>query len=417
MLTIDAQHIQIPEDRQRKEFPTEAQAELVDSIQTLGLIQPIVLREGSTLAAGERRLRACKVLIHNGIQIKHGKNVCPTGHIPYIDFGSLSATDAAEVELHENIKRLDITWQERARAYEKLRDLRAQTSAIPPTISELAKETHSSSERTGTMLMLARHLDDPEVAKAATPTEAAKIVKKKAESAQRLREAFVNPTSQINSQHTISNEDARTFLRSLPAASFDVILTDPPYGVGADGFGEQSSGHEYDDSYATWLNLMPAVLSEGFRVTKSNAHAYIFCDPRRYEDIIAMARRAGWNPWHVPLIWNKRNGTLPEPEYGPRRTYEMIVYLRKGNRKVLQVLPDVLEYSPVVTKIHPAQKPIELYLDLLSRSAEPGQTVLDPFLGSGTLFPAANLRKLIATGCENNMSNFVLARSRMEGTV
>jgi DNA modification methylase len=91
----------------------------------------------------------------------------------------------------------------------------------------------------------------------------------------------------------------------------------------------------------------------------------------------------------------------------------MIVYLRKGKRKVLQVASDVLRCSAVQNKKHPAEKPVDLYCDLLARSAEVGDFILDPCCGSGPIFVAANRRKLIATGCEANASAHAVAEKRV----
>ena len=92
----------------------------------------------------------------------------------------------------------------------------------------------------------------------------------------------------------------------------------------------------------------------------------------------------------------------------------MILFASKGNRKVLKVGPDVVTCPMVSERDHGAQKPVPLYVELLSRSCYPGQTVLDMFSGSGTIFPAANKLKLIATGMEAVQEYFELGLSRME---
>lgn len=416
--TIDASRVTIPEDRQRTEFPEQAHKELKDSIKTNGLLHPVILREGSVLAAGERRFRAMVELIAEGAVIRHGTVECPVGHIPFIDFGQLSELEAATVEFEENFRRLDPSWQDRARAMQKLEALCA-ANGKSTTRAALGEQANISGTTADRMLLAAKHLDDPEVAAAPTLKDAVKVIEKKAATTDRLKSLFTisnKPDGTAESIHTLLNGDSRELLGTLPAGSFDLILCDPPYGVGAQAFGEQSSGHNYDDSYESWQQLMPVLLSQTFRVAKADAHAYFFCDPRRYEELTMIARRVGWTPWHVPLIWDKSNGTLPEPDYGPRRTYEMIIFLRKGKRKILQVMPDVLRYSAVQNKMHAAQKPLELLCDLMSRSILPGQTVLDPCAGSGSIFPAANMRKVIATGIEQVMINYLMAKERMNGT-
>jgi len=61
---------------------------------------------------------------------------------------------------------------------------------------------------------------------------------------------------------------------------------------------------------------------------------------------------------------------------------------------------------------HAAEKPVDLYEDLLLRSAKPGNRVLDPCCGAGPIFPAANRLSLYATGIEldPNLGNISLSR-------
>jgi DNA modification methylase len=63
---------------------------------------------------------------------------------------------------------------------------------------------------------------------------------------------------------------------------------------------------------------------------------------------------------------------------------------------------------------HPAQKPVALYTDLLRRSCNPGDRVLDPFAGTGTIFPAAHSLKIFATGVEKNQSAYGIAVRRLK---
>lgn len=116
------------------------------------------------------------------------------------------------------------------------------------------------------------------------------------------------------------------------------------------------------------------------------------------------------------MIWSKKNGMLPKPDFGPRLTYEAILFASKGSRKVLKVgAPDVIEFTTEGKNEHGAQKPVALYAELIARSCYPGDTVLDCFAGSGTIFPAANSTRTIATGIEISKTYHDLAQSRMLG--
>jgi DNA modification methylase len=121
---------------------------------------------------------------------------------------------------------------------------------------------------------------------------------------------------------------------------------------------------------------------------------------------------ANWTVFPTPLIWDKANGMLPFPEHGPRRTYEAILYAWRGDRKTLCIKSDVIRVSPVHDLKVGAQKPVALYLDLLSRSARPGDSVLDCFGGSGPILVAANRMRLAATYIERNEDAYNIALSR-----
>jgi DNA modification methylase len=123
----------------------------------------------------------------------------------------------------------------------------------------------------------------------------------------------------------------------------------------------------------------------------------------------------GWEPWPQPLIWNKLNGMLPRPDHGPRKTYEAILMFLKGTPRFHKTgAPDVLTIPQRESLNHGAQKPVDLYVELLARSALPGSRILDPFVGSGTVFPAATRTKCVAVGFEINTEYYNLALSRME---
>jgi site-specific DNA-methyltransferase (adenine-specific) len=78
----------------------------------------------------------------------------------------------------------------------------------------------------------------------------------------------------------------------------------------------------------------------------------------------------------------------------------MLLYAIKGNRPVLKLSPDVVTYASDQNEGWAAQKPVALYQDLLTRSCRAGDLVLDPFCGSGTIFPAAHGLKIKAMGVE-----------------
>ncbi len=416
----------ILENRQRRDFDPEALIDLSNSISSLGLLHPIVVREtpeGPVLVAGERRLRALEAIWAVGDSVRHNGQNFPPNHVPYVTLGELDEISAEEAELDENLKRVDLSWQERSAALDRLHRLRVkqaelvgQTHQIADTLKEIETTDYQKDRQA---LLIAQHLDNPLVASAKNEKEAFKILKREELRAKNTALAETVGATYNSSVHQLHNTDCVKWLAECPDNTFDVILTDPPYGMNAQDFGDgggkmTNSVHHYDDSPEAWRELMKAVCPEFYRVAAFQAHAYIFCDFDRFHELKSIMEAAGWYVFRTPLIVHKLgSGRVPLPEHGPRRQYELILYAIKGQRPVTGIFPDVIPCRLEENHSHGANKPVELYVDLLKRSALPGDKVLDAFAGSGTIFPAAHRCKLYATGLEVNPEYYGIAVNRL----
>lgn len=434
MRVIPLQSLAVPEKRQRQHYDPEALSNLCDDIAENGLHHAPVVRDlpdGSImLVAGERRRRAIEGLAEAGIAIRYDGRDIPLDHLPVVTVGEVSAVGAFKIEYGENFIREDLTWQEAAVVLAELNTiLKAEAEAegrkhFYVDTAEVAADrklrgtTLQTTAQTAVRnaVVLAQHLNDPAVAKAKTATEAVKIVEKKVREDHYRQLAERLGASQTTYRHKLVQGHALLKLREMPVGQFDCIVADPPYGIEAHKFGEQSDGRAFDDSYEGWLALMQGLAPELLRVAKSEAHAYIFCDIRNFNELRAIFLQADWYVWETPLIWYKSDlsGTLPRPEHAPRRVYESILYAIRGDKRVTNVYSDVLAYPTTSgQKLHPDQKPVSIYVDLLRRSCRPGSVVLDPCCGSGTIFPAANQLQLTATGIENEPVAFAIASTRL----
>lgn len=431
MRLIKITDIIIPPSRQRREFEPEALSSLGEDIVENGLYNAIKIEDtpnGPQLLQGERRLRAITSLYEFGVQFKYDNKLVPLDFIPTTSDGVLTPLERRERELHENLLRENLTWQEEQLALaelHKLREEQASVSGARQTLSATANEVRGLIERaanssTGVAevrraLTIAAHISDPEVMRAASPAEAEKVIRRKVTEEKNTKLAELMGSVAKTARHTLLQGNCNEVMQGLEAQSFDVILSDPPYGVGAEQFGDQSDlTHKYDDSPATWRPLLQSSITQWTRLAKVQSHAYIFCDIRRWAELAAMFAASQWDVWPVPLIWSKSNGILPRPEHGPRRTYESILYAIRGDRKISLVRPDVIAMPADIKKIHAAQKPVALYADLLARSTKPGDRVLDSYCGSGTIFPAANRTHLYATGIEEHPAMYAAAFQRTE---
>jgi DNA modification methylase/ParB-like chromosome segregation protein Spo0J len=442
--------IQISPDRQRQEFEAQALEELKSSIEDRGLMHAPVVRDtpaGPVLVAGERRLRAISDLFALGSSFLYN-GVRYTETIPTVSLGELSPLDAEEAELDENLKRKDLTWQELANAHARLHKLRVEqvnakammdakpgepvTPAVPHTIADTAKEVMGSSEGWNQdvirkEVIVSKHLDKPEVAKAKTLDEAWKILKRSEKAEEnRMLAAKVGATFTAEA-HRLFKGHCLKVMQDLfeKDERFDVILTDPPYGMGADTFGDGGKdlpSHQYNDSHEAWQELMggneayPTGWAKwSYAITKSEAHAYVFCDIDRFHELKEYMEKAGWYVFRTPLIdYKTDSGRVPLPDRGPRRQWEMILYAIKGNKPVTHIYPDVIPCQADPNMTHGAQKPVALYANLLKRSVKPGDLVLDTFAGSGTIFPAAHSLQCTATGIEQEAEYYGMCLSRLK---
>lgn len=433
MHSLPLSAIIISPNRQRQEFEPEALVDLANSIAERGLMHAPVMREtpnGLVLVAGERRLRAIGDLHAMGVEIRYnGLSIAP-GETPYITLGELTELEAEEAELDENLRRKDLTWQEQAAAISRLHDLRTRQAAakgeahsLTKTINELAEGRQSRPDyvETRNKLIVAKHLDNPEVAKSKTVSDAIKVIRRQEETQRNVELSERVGATFDRGVHQLYNQDCREWLASQPAHIYDVILTDPPYGMGADSFGDGggkmgNNEHHYEDSHAQFRQLLEPLAAEWFRVAKTQAHAYVFCDIDRFHELKGFMEAAGWYVFRTPLtVYKLDSGRVPLPEQGPRRVSEWCLYAIKGWKPVTAIFPDVIPCKLEENLGHGANKPVELFVNLLRRSCSPGDSVLDCFAGTGTIFPAAHSLKVRATGIELNPAYYGIAVQRLEG--
>jgi len=421
-MLVSISRIAVPEGRFREKFDRKALDLLKASIASVGQLSTVVVEavgDGNyNLRAGHRRLMVITELHAEGVALRVGDDHLPKGAIAAHDYSELSPLQRLEIEVEENIAREDFTWQERTKAVAALHRLRSAQhpdQTLTATASEVLGKPAAGDQVTqvSDALLVEQHLGDPEVAGAKSQREAVKVIRKKKEAEHRAMLAVTVDTS--SSPHTMLKGDSFELIKSLPAGAFDVIVTDPPYGVDADSFGTMSStGHAYEDSPELWKRFVSEMPDEFTRITKPQAHAYIFCDQRNFKELALQMLLAGWTVFPTMLFWYKGNsGMLPFPDFGPRRCYETILYAYKGGRRTLRVAQDVIAVSPVRDLKHGAQKPVAVYTNLLQRSARPGDSIVDPFGGTGPILVAANCLKLVATYIERGEIAFDIAKGRV----
>jgi site-specific DNA-methyltransferase (adenine-specific) len=206
------------------------------------------------------------------------------------------------------------------------------------------------------------------------------------------RRAFV-PVRDRRELVRLLQADARRWLRSLPAESVDLIVTDPPYQFGGRRLFKRWFD-EIDDQ--EWLDIV----AELYRVLRADAHLYLFCNARTKPIFDEAAAKAGFRV-KTPLIWDKQSIGLGR---GWRSQYEFICLYEKGHRALRDnTQPNVLAARRVAGG-YPTEKPVTVLETIIRQASSEGELVLDPFCGSGNVGKAARQQGRRALLCDIDAS-------------
>ncbi|HEY0192310.1 MAG TPA: site-specific DNA-methyltransferase [Kofleriaceae bacterium] len=196
----------------------------------------------------------------------------------------------------------------------------------------------------------------------------------------------------VSTKFHLAQGDAVAWLRALPSESIDLVVTDPPYeslekhrAIGTTTRLKHSKSSSND-----WFSIFPndrfpELFAEVHRVLRRNTHFYLFCDPETMFVAKPLAEQAGFKFWK-PLIWDKCKIGMG---YHYRARYECILFFEKGKLKLNDLgIADILK-APRISGGYPAEKPSAVSETLIQQSTVPGQLVIDPFMGSGSVGVAA----------------------------
>lgn len=430
--------------RQRKKIESQPLADLVESIKQRGILhaptyQRIDGENGDVwkLIVGERRTKAMMKLHEANIPFRYNGEFVPHNTLPIVTLhDNLSRADLKQIEYDENKIREALPWQDEVEALADIHRLRQEEADAagrkPQTMKETAEQliaegvvenvsVKSVSDRISRATAIAENLHNPTIQKARNETEAYNLLLK-------AEEEKINATlarRRIAAHSTlpdivIRQGDALTILPALESGIADLILTDPPFGIGADtgGFRQRTvHHHNYEDTPENARALAQAIILDGFRIAKPMANLFIFCDIDLFHTLKEMAGRVGWVPFRTPIIWRKSmsEGMAPWQGKGFRRTYEMLFWATKGQRGLISSPVDVLDEARVSRseRTHAAEKPVELLKQLIEASTLPGDFVLDPCCGSGSTLVAAKLAKRTGLGIELDQTFYNTAMSNL----
>jgi site-specific DNA-methyltransferase (adenine-specific) len=190
---------------------------------------------------------------------------------------------------------------------------------------------------------------------------------------------------------TLYHGDALDVLPDLAAGTVKAVVTDPPYVIGAvsaGNIGSKAGGWADMMNSALWFTAWYGMCN---RLLKHTGALWTFCNWRSIPVVMRAAISAGM-PVTSLAVWDKE-WIGPGGSQGLRPSYEMIALLAKPGFTVPdRGVPDVIRHKVGSYKPngHPAEKPEGLVRRILRiHGLQPGDLVLDPFLGCGTTALAA----------------------------
>jgi site-specific DNA-methyltransferase (adenine-specific) len=201
--------------------------------------------------------------------------------------------------------------------------------------------------------------------------------------------------------------------------SVDLCITDPPYKLTSGGCKgglkiefNQVSEKEKQSGVMFQIPEFKDWFPQVYRVLKDGGHFYCMCNDKHLENVLKVGRESGFKELNV-LVWDKGMHT-PLGYY--MKNIEFIVLFRKGYAKKINNMGSkaLISIRGVFgNKVHPSEKPTELFEHLILNSSQENEIVLDPFLGCGTTAISSLNTKRKYIGFELDNTYYNLASERI----
>ena len=185
----------------------------------------------------------------------------------------------------------------------------------------------------------------------------------------------------ITDKIELTNEDNIELMKRYPDNYFDLAIVDPPYGIERFKNGIGKNDRHKVKSTAIFNNNPPTdvYFNELFRVSKNQ--------------IVWGANNFIMPPSEYFLVWNKKQtvDNFASAEYA---------WVSMGLKTPAKIFDYGIHKHNHTDKIHPTQKPIDLYKFILDKYAKEGDKILDTHLGSMSIAIACHDYGFELTGCE-----------------
>jgi DNA modification methylase len=204
--------------------------------------------------------------------------------------------------------------------------------------------------------------------------------------------------------NTILHADCIKALPMLHDETVNFILTDPPY---ITQYQSRDGRRVVNDDNDAWLK--PA-FAEMYRVLAPDSFGVSFYGWPQADKFLQAYRAAGFRVvGHLSFPKSYASSTR-----FLKYSHESAYLLAKGNpREPENPISDVIDWKYTGNKLHPTQKPLAALMPLVDAFSRPGDTVLDPFAGSGSSLLAGKMLGRNYIGIELDAKYHAIARRRL----
>jgi DNA modification methylase len=224
----------------------------------------------------------------------------------------------------------------------------------------------------------------------------------------------------------------------------DLTFLDPPFNQNKD-----YAHHDDNLSPEEYWGMMKDVCQRTLEITSNGGAIYFMQREKNTEEVLRCLRESGWTLQNL-LIWKKKTSAVPvTSKYG--KHYQVIAYATKGDRArvfnrlrispplpanykferengvyVTDVWDDIRELTSGYfagdeaireksgERFHKQQSPVALLLRIILSSSQPGDTIFDPFAGTGTTLVTAQQLSRSSIGIEIDPKNVKMIQKRLE---
>jgi hypothetical protein len=428
---LDPKSIVINRDqRQRKIFTTD---DLRDSITRRGQFTPIIVTpvgDDIVLIAGERRLTT---FLENP----------SLGKVKAIFQSDLDPIQRQILELEENLRRQDLSWNEEVEALLVIHELyqsedkswTVKNSAESIGLGydamyrqlEIAKEIRIGNQRIedaqgwkaawgiletqrerkkehaqATLAAdIASSFQAPEsetytVADVQAVTKAAKAgdLSSGVDAGSVQREPRKDPVPEAPAGVPLINTDALQFMANYSGIPFNFGHFDFPYGINYQDMDQANTEvhGEYDDNPEVYFELMNTLCKNRDAIMGQSFHGMFWFSPKMWDETVEFFRKNANDVWvqDIPLVWLKSDnkGIASDHTRRPRNITEFAFILVRGDRKIVKMTSNAYA-APTSKVIHGSEKPIPMLKYFYQMFLDGTSRVFDPTAGSANSLVAA----------------------------